>query len=336
MSEPKVLLLGGNRGRWSASQSLSEATTMNSGEAWAYAFNGDFIQNIAARPSDLKGYDIIIANADSFAIKPLYQLLQARPAGCKWVTLLEGDMLDYIRPRPYVRDLLDGSDLINCINKHTEGFFKKLTSSPVKYIGFPYPAEGIRALSTPIPERRKEIFLAPMLLGRWLEYFCLKDIGVPLYGYEKRLSRKFRTIMKHLRIHRSLNPNYFHEKVRSLYKDNSLEIRRETWLSEFFRHNSGAYLWFNLDPRYTWGRYVLDAAALQIPIVTTRSTGHAEKFFPKTMVETEFDIEQAYDLVCRLLNDRDFYEEVAKVPLELFDEFRPEVKKKEFLEALYS
>src|SRR5258706_10179349 len=251
MSEPKVLLLGGNRGRWSASQSLSEAATMNSGEAWAYAFNGDFIQNIAARPKDLEKYDIIIANADSFAIKSLCQLMQTRPAGSKWVTLLEGDMLDFIKPRPYVRDLLDGSDFVNCINKHTEGFFKKLTSAPVRYIGFPYPAEGIRALSTPFSERRREIFLAPMLLGRWLEYFCLKDIGVPLYGYEKRLSRKLRTVIKHLRIHRSLNPHYFHNKVRSLYNDPSLEIRRETWLSEFFRHNSGAYLWFNLDPRYT-------------------------------------------------------------------------------------
>ena len=336
MSEPKVLLLGGNRGRWSAGETLSDASTMNSGEAWTYAFNGDFIQNIAARPSDLAKYDIIIANADSFAIKNLYRLLQARPANCKWITLLEGDALDYIKPRPYVRDLLDGSDLVNCINKNTLSFFKRFTSAPVKYIGFPYPAESIRVLSTPISERRREIFLAPMLLGRWLEYFCLKDIGVPLYGYEKRLSRKLRNIFKLLGVHRSLNPHYFHNKVRSLYNDPSLEIRRETVLSEFFRHNSGAYLWFNLDPRYTWGRYVLDAAALQIPIVTTRSTGHAEKFFPKTMVETEFDIESAVDLVHRLLNDKDFYEEVATIPLESFDEFRPEVKKKELLDALYS
>ena len=335
MSEPKVLLLGGNRGRWSASQSLSEAATMNSGEAWAYAFQGDFIQNIAAHPKDLIGYDIIIANSDSFAIKNLYKLLQARPVGCKWVTLLEGDMLDFIKPRPYVRDLLDGSDLVNCINKHTESFFKKFTTAPVKYIGFPYPAESIRALSTPFHMRRREIFLAPMLLKRWLEYFCLKDIGVPLYGYEKRLSRKLRTILAHLRFHRTINPNYFHEQVRSLYNDSALEIRRETWLAEFFRHNAGAYMWFNLDPRYTWGRYVLDAAALQIPIVTTRSTGHAEKFFPKTMVETEWDIEQAIGLTQRLLSDKDFYEAVATVPLEMFDEFRPEVKKKELLHALF-
>src|SRR5947209_1841713 len=110
-SEPRVLLLGGNRGRWSAKDSIDEAATMNSGEAWAYAFGGDFIQNISAKPSDLDGYDIIIANADSFAIEKLYRLLQERPANCKWVTLLEGDMLDFIRPRPLVKELLDGADL---------------------------------------------------------------------------------------------------------------------------------------------------------------------------------------------------------------------------------
>ncbi len=336
MPEPKVLLLGGNRGRWSAKDSLAEATTMNSGEAWIYAFGGDFIQNLAAKPADLQGYDIIIANCDSFAIKHLYELMQSRPSGGKWVSLLEGDALDYIKPRPYVRDLLDGSDLVNCINKHTLSFFRKFTSAKVEYIGFPYPAEGIRALSTPLSQRRREIFLAPMLLSRWMEYFCVKDMGVPLYGYEKRLSRRLKTIFKNLYTHGTLDPNHLRTKARSLYRDSGIEIRQETGLAEFFRHNGSALLWLNLDHRYTWGRYVLDAAALQVPIVTTRSTGHAENFFPKTMIESEFDIDEATDLVQRLLNDKDFYDEVAHVPIEKFDEFRPEVKKKQFLDALYS
>lgn len=335
MSEPKVLLLHGNRGRWSARDRPEQALWENSCEAWIFAFNGDFINSSEATLSDIQGYDIIIANTDPSALKHLLELSDARPSSTKWVTLLEGDSLEYIKPRPYIRDLLDNSDLVNCINKYTLSFFKKLTTAKVEYLGFPYPAESIRALSTPISRRRKEIFLAPMLLGRWLEYFCLKDAGLPLYGYERKLSRKLRTVFKHLRNHRSLDPDYFHNKVRSYYNDPSLKIMRETPLADFFRHNGGAFLWFNLDPRYTWGRYILDAAALQVPIIATRSTGHAETFFPKTMVETEFDVDQAYDLVQRLISDKDFYEEVATVPLDFFDEFRPERKRKEMMDALF-
>jgi len=336
MSEPRVLLLGGNPGRWKASEKIHEASTMNSGEAWVFAFNGDFVQNLQARVSDLHGYDIVIANADSFAVKHLLELSDKRPSDCKWVTLLEGDALDYIKPRPYIRGLLDNSDLVNCINIHTELYFRTMTSAPVRYLGFPYPAEGIRALSTPIYERRREIFLGPMLLSRWSEYFCARDLGIKLYGYENRITRKWRTIRKNLQKHGSLNPWHLHEKAKSLYKEPNFSILREEPLPDFFRRNGGAYLWLNLDQRYTWGRYVLDAAALQVPIITTRSTGHAETFFPQTMLDNEFELEWAFELMKRLLNDQDFYNEVSAVPIERFAHLQPEVKKKELLSALYS
>jgi hypothetical protein len=335
MSEPRVLLLHGNGGKWSSKDRPQQAIWENSCEAWIFAFGGDFINNASAKLSDIQGYDIIIANTDPLAMKNLLRLSLSRPAQTKWVTLLEGDSLNYLRPQPYIRDLLDNSDLVNCINKYTLQFFRKLTHAKVEYIGFPYPAEGIRSFSTPFHKRRKDIFLAPMLLGRWLEYFPLKDIGAPLYGYEKKLSKTLKKFSKNFFKYRSFDREYFHKKVHAFYGDQSLEIRRETVLPEFFRHNGGAYMWFDLDPRYTWGRYVLDAAALQMPIIATRSTGHAETFFPKTMVETEWDLEKAIGFANRLLSDKEFYEEVATVPLEFFDEFRPEVKKKEMLNALF-
>ncbi|MFI5264994.1 MAG: hypothetical protein ACHQM6_10805, partial [Candidatus Kapaibacterium sp.] len=222
MSEPRVLLLHWNRGRWRAKDRPDQALTENSCEAWIFAFDGDFVNTSEAKASDLIGYDIIIANSDPVHLEKLSALSASRPATSKWVTLIEGDMNDYIKPKPFLRQLLDNSDLVNCINPYTESFFKVFTTAPVRFIGFPYPVDGIRALSTPIAQRRREIFLAPMLLGRWLDYFCLKDLGIPLYGYEKRLSRKLNTIFKHLRNYRSLDKNYFHNKVRSLYKDPSL------------------------------------------------------------------------------------------------------------------
>ena len=91
-----------------------------------------------------------------------------------------------------------------------------------------------------------------------------------------------------------------------------------------------------MDPRYTWGRYILDAAALQVPVIATRSTGHAETFFPELMLENEFEIEKTQDLVLRLFRDKEFYQSVATIPLEKFNHLLPETKKKELLTILNS
>lgn len=334
MSEPRVLLLGGNTGRWSAKDRLGDASTMNGVEAWVFAFGGDYAEGPAAKISDLEGYDVIIANTNH-PFDNLLHLADNRPSNTKWVTLIEGDAHDYLKPLPFIRDLMASSDLIGCINKYSESFFKKFTTTPARYIGIPYPAEGIRALSTPIEKRRREIFLAPMMLSRWTEYFCAKDLGVPLYGYERRMTRHRRTIVKTLRKYKTIDPWYFHKKARGLYQEPEFTVYRDEALPDFFKRNGGAYIWLNLDERYTWGRYVLDAAALQVPIIATRSTGHAETFFPATLVENEFALDKTSELLTRLLNDQDFYREVADVPLEKFDHLRPEVKKKELLDILF-
>jgi hypothetical protein len=334
ISEPRLLLLGGSRGSWSAKDRQGEAATMNGIEAWVYAFNGDYAEGPAAKQDQLKGYDIIIANTNN-PHDHLLRLAQNRSANTKWVTLIEGDALDYLKPQPYIRELMECSDLVGCINKYSEAFFKSFTSTRAQYIGIPYPAEGIRSLATPFEKRRKEIFLAPMMLSRWTEYFCAKDNGIPLYGYERRLTRQRRTILKTLRKHRSMDPWHFHKKARMLYHEPEFTIYRDEPLPEFFRRNGGAYLWLNLDERYTWGRYVLDAAALQIPIIATRSTGHAEHFFPGTMVENEFDVDKARQLITALLQDEEFYRSVSEVPIEKFEHLQPGRKKKELLDILY-
>ena len=335
-AEPRLLLLGGNRGFWHAKDRLHDAPTMTGIESWVFACDGDYREGVAADSKLLDQYDIVITNYNHSDTIKLIRLQQSRKKDLKWVTLIEEDAVGYLKPQPYMRELLDHSDLVICINHFSESFFKRLTSAPVKYLGLPYPAEGIRALMTPIPERRKEIFLAPILLTRWNEYFCVKDLGITFYGYERRLSRSKKTIIKNFREYKTLDPLYLYRKARLLYKEPALRIERQVSLPKFFRHNGGAYVWLNLDHRYTWARYVLDAAALQVPIITTRSTGHAEHFFPDTMVHDEFDVDRSRELLLRLFKDEDFYRSVSAVPLEKFDHLRPDVKKKELFDALYS
>ncbi len=334
-SDPRLVLLGGNKGFWHANDRLAESATMTGIESWAFACNGDYRQAIRCKKEDLANYDIIIASYNHSDTDKLIRLQEGRRKGCKWVTMIEADALTYIKPQQFMRELLDNSDLIICINRHTESFFKKFTTAKVVNLGLPYPAEGIRALSTPVKERRKEIFLAPMLLTRWTEYFCVRDLGVPFYGYEKRLSRTRKTIIKNLRKHGTVDPQFFFREARSLYNEPQLRIERETSLPNFFRYNGAASVWLNLDQRYTWARYVLDAAALQVPIITTHSTGHGEDFFPLTTIANEFEIDKAAELVKKLFSDADFYREVSTIPINKFDHLRPEVKKKELFDSLY-
>ncbi len=333
-SEPKVLVLGGSFGRWHASTRVNDASTMNGIEAWVYAFNGEYDNGIHFDAKRINEYDIVIGNTNGDNLENFLRMLGHKHPETKFVALVEGCATDYLTPKPNLREVFDGADLVNSINHYSTDLFRRMTSTRVEYIGIPYPAESIRKLALPFDQRKRQIFLTPRLLNRWTEYFCVQDLGVPYYGYERILMRKWRNLWKNLTHLKTLDKQYFIQKADASYHDPKLTIRKEGSLTEYFMDNRDAYAWLNLDYRYTWGRYVLDAAALQIPIVATRSTGHAEHFFPQTMVENEFAVEQTRELLKRLLIDSAFYEEVATVPLEKFDHLRPEVKKRELIEIL--
>ena len=90
----------------------------------------------------------------------------------------------------------------------------------------------------------------------------------------------------------------------------------------------------NLDSRYTWGRYVLDAAALCIPIITTTATYHGPIFFPETTVPHAMDIDRAIEIGKRLTSDRDFYQHVAFYPAGKMEFLGAEPMKRVLLDAL--
>ena len=112
------------------------------------------------------------------------------------------------------------------------------------------------------------------------------------------------------------------------------ELKISNQLKNYFKENRDSYIWLNLDDRFTWGRYVLDAAALQIPIITTESTGHADELFPYTCLEHEYDIDKAIELGRRLVDDKEFYHKVTSYPIGKMEHLKPEVMKNKLLTAL--
>ncbi len=331
-SDPRVLVLGENTGFWSSKDRQALKNTMNGVEAWVFAFNGDYLGYNVAKEKEIANYDIIIANTKKVSLPKYLRLRDKLPVNSKWVALMEGSGSDYITPQLLVKQAFDAADVVNCINRYSLPLLRAITTSRVEYLGIPYPAEGIRKFAVPVDLRKNEVFICPSLLSRWNDYFVAKKLGLKYYGSELLLTRKFKMLFENYMNYGTLiNKTKFFDKVDAIYQDPDLHKIPIKKLEDVFKTTGNSLLWVNLDDRYTWGRNVLDAAALQIPIITTRSTGHAEDFFQDTMVVDEFDLESAVNIGRRLIDDREFYFSVSQIPIEKFDHLSHENMKNKLL-----
>jgi len=353
---PRVLVLGPVRGAWSAAGKNLEDTRLNAIESWAYAFGGDYIFMKEASAELINNYDIIIANSKLYGedcrklLDRLAAISENRKAGVRWVTSIEGPAGDYTVPDKRMKRLLDSSDLVNCINRHSLSLLRSITSARVEYIGFPYPVDSIGKLALPAANRNRAVFICPALLSRWNDYLVAKRTGLPVTGWEFRSNRKLRLLAPGYKKYRAALGNERHPAMKSLrqlinprkmiglagryYNDRNLEIRSNMHLNQFYETYNRFYLWVNLDDRYTWGRYVLDAAALGIPIITTKSTGHGEELFPFTCLDHEYEIDKAVELCRRLIDDEEFYAGVAAYPQGKLEHLRQENMRRKLLESL--
>jgi hypothetical protein len=313
ISNYKVLVIGGDEGSWNHETKPENKSYITGIEAWVYALNADYKYSLKTTSKDIEKYDIIIYNSNLFALKHCLKLCQSKTKGQFWITIIEGSASDYLAPNHAFIELLNYSDLVNVINEKSLEFFRGLTETKAEYIGIPYPIDNIKKYTVPYEKRNKKIFLCSNPLDRCNDFIVAQKSGLNSYCFEKLISRKIRNIPIFIK-NRTLDKQFYLKKASKIYNESKLEIRPEIPLKAHFETNNSAFIWLNLDPRFTWGRYVIDAAALQIPIITTYSTGHARKLFPETCLDSEFEIEKALNLVNRLNNDFDFYKFVAEYP----------------------
>lgn len=269
--------------------------------SFAIAFQGDVKKTEKVTPEILNEYDLVIANLDRSEIPKLRELQSKRNPSVKWVSLIERCATDYLPANPILKELLDGSDLVNVINKHTTGFFRALTTARCEYIGIPYPAESIRAkFFVPIEKRIKRIMLPPYVdppsITMNASYLAAKGAGLPMYEVRKD------------------GFNYGDANYHSMSRLEPLD---------YMAFEASSFAFMNLDHRYTQARTVLDCAALGLPCIATRSTGHAEDFFPSLVVADEFCTEEAA-MKLQWLNVEGYYNIVANAPLEPFAEMTHE------------
>lgn len=338
-SQPRVLVVGGSPGRFSANEKQDIAPYMHAVESWVFATNGDYISFRDVQARDIQGYDIVIVNTSAFnepAVSHHFRLLaENRPSGCRWMTMLEGDMLAYLKPHEHLAEVFNASDVVNCINIHALPLFKAMTQTRVEFLGIPVPYQGIRAFSTPLAQRKREALICPMVMNRWNDYFAMSRLGIPLHGYVRTMSRKLKNTWQNWKEHGAiLDKQATVKHAQRLYPNPPITIHTEKWFSGFYQQAGSLYFWMNLDERHTWGRFVLEAAALQIPIITTRATGHGERLFPRTTVAHAFDIDNANAVAQQLLDDPDFYRAVVEDSQQGLEEFAPERMKEKLFHLL--
>lgn len=328
-NERRVLVAGGNHGRWSAAERPQDASLVSGIESWVFATNGRYMRYDAVTADDVKSCDVLIMNLNAIGkpseLRHSLALAENRPSHVRWVTLLEGDMRTYLRPVPHLRELFNASTFVNCINVHAHDFIQSLTTAPVHTVGIPYPADGVRACATPRQQRTQSVHICPFLRSRWNEYAVAKDLGVPTRGFERRQSLKWKTLASNYRttgsaLDRDANRKY----VQNIFHSPPVDVAYEMWFADYYRHASTSKLWLNLDDRFTWGRFVLDAAALGVPVISTASTGHAPRLFPELTVQTPFDIKEAAHMARRVLEDDAFSARVCEHAWEQLQEYAPD------------
>lgn len=336
---PRVLVSGEKDGRWSAGGRTVDETLCTGVQSWVYAFDGDYAGHRQLTRRDLDRHDIVIVNLNR-PLAPLVRLAQDRPASVRWVSLIEGSADEYSVPQRELKALLDASDLVNVINGHSLPLFRAMTTSKVAHIGMPYPVDGVRKFAVPVDARTRRIFLCAYLSEQWNAYLAARAIGLPYYGYEVRPPRprglsRWRRLLGRAPAGDDEHIGRVQALYRDLYADASLGVTTYTKdMTSYLTEHSRAYFWIDLDRRYTWARFVLDAAALAIPIITTASTYHGGLLFPDTTVAHPMDIERTVELGRRLSRDRDFYDRVARYPADKLGFLRAESMTRALLGAL--
>ncbi len=300
----KTLVIGGNPGRWSASNPDPAHLGSNGVEAFVFALNGDYTGSVPSA-DEASNYDCVIANLNREHIDQYCELASKKRSNLKLVALIEGGAEEYLEFNAKLHQVFDLSDLVAVINEKTLPFFAGMTSTPVRTIGIPYPIEMISRLAKPITERVDECLICPRKgqLPSILASKSVPDLKPRMYA--PKFHRKLSTLP-----YRIKTGDWGYGRYRDLWLKQvpELAVRFEMELLDFLKDAADCRLWINLDPRYTWARYNLDAAALSVPIITTESTGHGMDLWPYTTVSSAFDLDKARAIARRIVDDPQFAE----------------------------
>ncbi|MBC8144876.1 MAG: hypothetical protein H7X80_04765, partial [bacterium] len=258
----KALVTTEQASKWNWSGRRGNDALANGVEAWVFALRGDFRGVDFMKPEHFRTHDLVIVNLDYARIDQFDRLVPAKSDRSAIVVgLFEGELAGLSAYWRTWSRVADRCDLIIAINRFGVSTLESLTSTPVSYVGIPYPVDGIRQFVVPIEDRRREILLcADLLIRSPLDYLAARPLGLPMYGHVNSFHRRWREVFRH----RSIDKQVYMKRAQKRYNDPALTILPQALIQEFFPRVARSLLWMNLETRYTWGRYVIDAAVLGV------------------------------------------------------------------------
>lgn len=328
----RTLVSGGERGSWTSTTHDTESTPyLGSAGLWAAALGGDYKQAMLLRDRDFSEYDLILIELDFSMLAHIKAVLREREEGSAQIVGMFSGSLDRLHPnRAEWAEVADMCDAVVCPTPFGRGYLASVTTAPVYMVEPPYPVEEMRRLRMPTEERDDTITLCGMLLDRSTDYEAAKGLGHPMIGFERSFKRSFQQTL----LQPKEEQRRWVSRAEELFGDSNLSVVLQIGLKDIFRRAGRSTVWMNLDPRYIWERTVLDAAALEVPVITTANTGHGPLLFPELVVESPYDIDGASGLARRLIDDPEWCADVVRFAREKLDAYRPERAVEELMRLL--
>lgn len=307
----RVLMVDSRKESWSASDANPPHLNSTSVEQWVHLLNGSHIGGDTTPSFNPAQFDLVIANLNKQHWPTFARMIKNRTGQTKWLALVEWDISMYGEPTSDLLTILRGCDVVGTINRHTTDYFNWLSEGRAHWVGVPYPVERIGKYRVPLSARNGKVLCTmrdPQ--GYSLAAICSSGsqgvVPVPAVGRSLSNWREFAAagqVRKDVRV----------AKAQSIYDESGLDFvlakNDEAWY-EFAAQFSA---WVNLDPRFTWARSVLDAAALEIPIISTSTTDHASELFPALTVTHACQVGEAAQLLRKVMENPEWAHQQAVV-----------------------
>lgn len=336
----RVTLYGGNNGNWNGAERLKTWPSLHGSESWVLAFAGlghdaEYREALTFKISDWVEVDLILLNI-SFGLLDHYLDVLARireQYGSNFtlppvVAIHDPALEDAWQGMPRMGEVMDMCDLVLTINGNDRGFLQSMTTTPVRFIGYPVPIDAIAAYTVPIAERRREIFLCSSAGDTTpFNWLAAKDLGLPMWTCGAGRDSAGVVI----------------PGGRPIQAQPGVEYVGELHQEEFFKRAAQSLLWVDLTHRYTWSRYVIEGACLGVPVIATDATLHNRGLFGSIAMRHPFQIENARLEAREVIGDYDammtgtdyYYASVCKDAHKIVRErYSPSVIIKQLSEAL--
>jgi hypothetical protein len=286
----------------------------NECRSWAYTFSGDVRCGRTINDYGVfDQYQIVLIELTANMIDVCIEL--KKQTKCFVIGVPESEIVPLwpLATLKKYKEMLDMCDLVGVINEKALEPLRALTSSKVEFVGLPYPLAWAKQQIKDV-KKNNLIELGNMNVGVGVPYNILVFNKLDCNGIFY------------------FNPGPERNIIHSL-TNNRLKCLQPKGYQDYFREHIFSFCGLHMDIRHTVGRFGLDCAASNTPLVGTHYSQSQGHLFPEISVN-HWEIEKAVSLVKRLYFDSAFYDHIVEYANEKIKDFDIDVTRERLLNYL--